>query len=327
MEYPQTMIALMEAFHSEEQCLAFLEEIRWWSKCPHCWHGDFWRSKIRRTSTCKSCHSVLSVTADTVLHRVRIPLRAIFLMAWLMVTSKQGISDEELAHILCISGKTTWLWHHKFRQIMVLWGRSKLTWDVEVDEVFVWGKKAGKRGRWAEGKLIVIMAVEINREHLNVDWLYRGMGRVRMQVIEDCSSHTLKDFIQNNIETGSTIYTDKWSGYNGIEKEGYRHILQEAPVGDKVDFPGIESSEVTPNVHIIASLLKRWLLGTHQKYCTKDGYLQEYLEEYTFRFNRRTSWDRGKLFKILIEQILTLGPTTMEWLRKKRKQTVDMSVK
>jgi transposase-like protein len=192
---------------------------------------------------------------------------------------------------------------------------------VEVDEVFIGGKKAWKRWRWAEGKLKVVIAVEINQTHANTEGLYRGMWRVRMKVIEDCSAPTLQAFIQENIESWSILYTDKWSGYTGIEKVGYSHIIQEATPEEQT-FPWVNNVEVTPNVHIIASLLKRWLLGTHQQYCTKDGYLQDYLEEYTFRFNRRASGDRWKIFKTLIEKILTFWPTTLKWLQEKRDQNL-----
>jgi transposase-like protein len=146
-------------------------------------------------------------------------------------------------------------------------------------------------------------------EKPNKQGFFRGMGRVRMQVIPNCEEPTLSTFIQSHIEPGSTIYTDKLASYNTLDKKGYKHILQEKNVTND-EVTGASTTEVTPNVHIIASLLKRWLLGTHQQYCTQDGHLQDYLEEYTFRFNRRKSGDRGKLFKTLLEQILTREPIT-----------------
>ncbi|OIP53812.1 hypothetical protein AUK10_01930 [Candidatus Gracilibacteria bacterium CG2_30_37_12] len=143
----------------------------------------------------------------------------------------------------------------------------------------------------------------------NKKGLFRGMGRVRIKVIPNCREQTLTKFIEENIEKGSTLYTDGWLGYKNIDKKGYPHIIESEGVIDD-EILGIHTQEVTPNVHIIASLVKRWLLGTHQQYLTKDGYLQDYLEEYTFRFNRRKSGDRGKLFETLIKQIMTHPPTT-----------------
>jgi transposase-like protein len=231
-----------------------------------------------------------------------------------MVTSKQWISAEELASMLCIDTMTAWLWNHKFRKIMVLDDRTKLSWDVEVDEVFIWWKHEWVRGRWAKWKIKIIIAVEINTSKQNKKWLYRGMWRIRIKIIPNCWEKTLTKFIEENIEKDSTIYTDKWLWYINIDKQWYKHIIQSGSIIDN-EIVWINTWEVTPNVHIIASLLKRWLLGTHQKYLTQDWYLQDYLEEYTFRFNRRKSSDRWKLFRTLIEQIMTHSPTTKKQIK------------
>lgn len=262
----------------------------------------------RKSLVCSGCHAMLSVTAWTVLHRLRIPIRTIFLIAWFMVTSKQGVSAEELSQMLAIDTKTAWLWNHKLRKIMVLDDRKKLSWNVEVDEVFVGWSRSWKRWRWAEGKVIVIVAVEVNKDTPNKKWLFQWMGRARMKIIPNCWTNTLTKFIQENIEAGSTLYTDGWKSYSQIETFGYKHVIERQTIND-TDISGIYTTEVTPNVHIIASLMKRWLLGTHQKYMVQDGYLQDYLEEYTFRFNRRKSNDRWKLFNTLLEQILSHKPT------------------
>lgn len=304
----------MDSFHTEEQCLLYLEQIRWGWVCPKCWNEKYWRNGVRRVRICAWCRSTLCATAWTVLHRLRIPLRTLFLIGWLMVTSKQWVSAEEIATMLAIDSKTAWLWNHKFRKIMVLDDRTKLSWDVEVDEVFIWWKHEWKRGRWAEWKVRVVVAVEINMSKQNKKWLFRWMGRVRMKVIPNCWELTLTKFIEENIEKDSTVYTDWWLWYKNIDKKGYPHIIEVESVNDD-GVIWINTQEVTPNVHIIASLVKRWLLGTHQKYLTQDGYLQDYLEEYTFRFNRRKSSDRWKLFGTLIKQIMTHPPTTWKQIK------------
>lgn len=309
MQYPKNMIDFIDSFHTEEQCLLYLEQIRWNWVCPKCWSEKYWRHGTRRVRICAWCRATLCVTAWTVLHRLRIPLRALFLIGWLMITSKQWISAEELAIMLGLDIRTAWLWSHKFRQIMVLDERKKLSWDVEVDEVFVWWKHEWKRGRGAEWKIRVVIAVEVNMSKQNRKWLFRGMGRIRIKAIPNCGEQTLTRFINENIEEDSTLYTDWWLWYKNIDKRGYKHIIEtESIVDDEIIW--IHTQEVTPNVHIVASLLKRWLLGTHQKYLTQDGYIQDYFEEYTFRFNRRKSSDRWKLFKTLLEQIMTHQPTT-----------------
>ncbi len=167
---------------------------------------------------------------------------------------------------------------------MVLSSRSKLQGIIEVDEVLLGGKKSGKRGRGAEGKSLIAVAVEVKG---------RKTGRVRLAKIPDASSISLNEFIENNIKKASTIITDEWPSYNKLECMGYIHKTQKATAKD-------EDEEVLPNVHRIASLLKRWLLGTHQSYVNKNK-LGYYLDEYVFRYNRRTSKSRGLLFLRLIE--------------------------
>ncbi len=314
MQSPKNMLDFIDSFHTEIQCLEYLEALRWGWFCPKCRWEKHWRHSKRHSLICANCHSTLRVTANTVLHRSRIPLRTIFLIAWFMITSKQGISAEELSQMLAIDTKTAWLWNHKLRKIMVLDDRKKLSWNVEVDEVFIGWAQEWPRWRWAKGKVQVVVAVEVNKTTPNKKWLFQWMDRVRIQSIPNCGAKTLMHFIQENIELWSTLYTDWWKSYSQITSSGYTHIIESKSISD-TEISGIHTPEVTPNVHIIASLLKRWLLGTHQKYMVQNGYLQDYLEEYTFRFNRRKSSDRWKLFKTLLEQILTHQPTSRKNLK------------
>ena len=220
------------------------------------------------------------------------PLLLWFRAIWWVVAQKNGVSAQGLQKILGLgSYKTSWAWLHKFRRLMVLDGRSKLKGIVEVDEIFLGGKKSGKRGRGAEGKSLIAVAVEVKG---------RKTGRARLVKIPDASSNSLNKFIEDNIEKSSTIITDEWPSYNKIESNGYIHMTQKATskIGDE---------EVLPNVHRIASLLKRWLLGTHQSYLNKNK-LEYYLDEYVFRYNRRTSKSRGLLFMRLIEQAASTAP-------------------
>jgi transposase-like protein len=235
---------------------------------------------------CKYCRDELSITSGTVFHKSKLPLVTIFRALWWMVAQKNGVSAAGLQRVLGIgSYRTAWTWLHKFRRLMVFPGRDRLTGKVEVDETLVGGKRAGKRGRGAEGKSLVIIAIEI---------MEKGTGRIRMSTVSDASKKSLRKFITDNIEKGSTLITDGWKGYSGISKKGYLHIIEKKT---KV----LDDEEVLANVHRIASLLKRWLLGTHQNYIGEQ-YLSYYLDEYTFRHNRRKSKSRGLLFQRLIEQ-------------------------
>lgn len=199
---------------------------------------------------------------------------------------KNGVSAVGLQRVLGIgSYRAVWTWLHKFRRLMVFPGHDRLSGKVEVDKTLVGGKKAGKRGRGSEGKTLVAIVIEIQE---------KGTGRVRLSVIPDASKKVLAKFINENIEVGSTLVTDGWKGYNGISKKGYQHIIED-------NTKTIDGQEILPNVHRIASLLKRGLLGTHQNYIGEQ-YLSYYLDEYTFRHNRRKSNSRGLLFQRLVEQ-------------------------
>lgn len=287
MSIPKNQMEFEKMFTTEEQCLTFLKELRFPEgySCRKCHHTEYWINK-RGIMVCKSCKDELSVTAGTIFHRSKLPLVTIFRALWWMVAQKNGVSAVGLQRVLGIgSYRTAWTWLHKFRRLMVFPDRDRLSGKVEVDETIVGGKKSGKRGRGAEGKSLVVIAVEI---------MEKGTGRVRMSIIPDASRKSLMKFINENIEIGSTLITDGWKGYSGISKKGYQQIIE-----DKTRM--LEGEEILPNVHRIASLLKRWLLGTHQNYIGAQ-YLSYYLDEYTFRHNRRKSNSRGLLFQRLIEQ-------------------------
>jgi len=253
----------------------------------------YWQ-KTKGRFECIDCHKETSVTNGTIFHKTTKPLLIWFHAIWWIVAQKNGVSAVGLQKVLGLgSYKTSWAWLHKFRRLMVFNNRSKLKGIIEVDEVLLGGKKSGKRGRGAEGKSLIAVAVEVQG---------RKTGRVRLARISDASSKSLNKFIEDNIEKPSTIITDEWPSYNGIESMGYIHKRQKATAKDNEE-------EVLPNVHRIASLLKRWLLGTHQSYLNKNK-LEYYLDEYVFRYNRRTSRSRGLLFLRLVEQAVNKTPVS-----------------
>lgn len=178
---------------------------------------------------------------------------------------------------------------------MVRAERELLSGEVEVDETFVGGvNRGGKPGR-GTSKSIVVIAVEVKQP--------KGFGRIRMRQIPDASESSLRPFICDAVAPGSTVLTDGWKGYNSLSRHGYTHkktILSSSGDPAHVSMPG---------VHRISSLLKRWILGTHQGSASAD-HLQSYLEEFTFRFNRRTSRSRGLVFRRLLEQTVATGPVT-----------------
>ncbi|MGI8419435.1 MAG: IS1595 family transposase [Candidatus Levyibacteriota bacterium] len=299
--YPLNVIEFQDAFPTVEACYAYLCLVKWPEGfvCPQCKFREAWKLK-RFLLKCKSCRKDISVTAGTIFQDRHMPLRLIFQAMWYIVCQKQGVSALSLQEILGVgSYETVWTWLHKLRTAMVRPGRELLSGTVEVDETFVGGEKVGKRGRGAEGKELVLVAVEDHEK--------KGIGRIRFKHIPDASSKTLEVAVSELVAPGSTVRTDGWRGYNTLEKQGFIHTV----VKHKVKEPGEDS---TPLVHRVASLLKRWLLGTHQG-ALNFSHLHYYLDEFTFRFNRRTSKSRGQLFYRLVQQALQVEPAPLVTLK------------
>lgn len=186
------------------------------------------------------------------------------------------------------SYQTTWCWLQKLRRCTIRRDREKLSGRVEVDEFVIGGQQSGKRGRGSEGKTIVAVAVE----RCNTE---KKIGRIRLQVLLDYSSFSLETFIDANIEPGSTVVTDGWPSYPPIIKEQSHHIVNQSSPG--------YNDERLYGVHLIALLVKRLIRGTFQGRF-EPKYLQNILDEYVFRFNRRKSKYIGKKFMRIVEQVV-----------------------
>ncbi|MFC2000699.1 IS1595 family transposase [Chloroflexota bacterium] len=263
--FPKSIFEFQRQFSTEEDCLRFLIQSRWPDgfSCPKCGHGQFYWKSARKLLQCKKCGYQASVTSGTVMHRSKMPLTMWFHAAYLASTVTPGISAVQLQRQLGLSSyQTAFTMLHKLRAGMVREGRSELSGVVQVDETYVGGSKAGIRGRGALGKIIVAGAVEVKNNN---------MVRVRLKVIPNVSGQTLTGFVKQNVSEGSTVITDDWKGYIGLGREGYIH---------RVDNAGLA------HIHRVFSNLKTWILGTHHGAIGKQ-HLQAYLNEYTFRFNRR----------------------------------------
>lgn len=292
IEYPETMQEFIDQFGTEEACRQYLYDVRWASGfvCPKCAHSKAWKLG-RGIQKCKECSRDISVTAGTVFHGRHLSLRLWFQSLWLVVSQKNGISALGLSRALGIQEKTGWKLLGKIRTAMVRIGRERLTGLVEVDEVFIGGIKPGIRGRGALGKVLILVAVE--------DTGNKGFGRIRIEIIPDASAQSLKVAINKMVEPGSTIRTEQWKGYSSVALEGYEHTV--------IKRQSLEPGEdPTPLVHRIASLLKRWLLGTHHGRVA-EKHLASYLDEFVFRFNRRKSKSRGKLFYRLVQGMVRVN--------------------
>lgn len=255
--------------------------------CPFCGHQSAWLVR-RSIFRCQNCLKDVSPTQGTVFAHSRIPLTLWFLAIWFVVSQKQGVSALGLSRVLGISRqKTGWQLLRKIREGMRRPNQDRLSGLVEVDEILVGGKRRIFEGRSPHGKTLVLVAVE--------DKGSQGIGRIRLCVIPNATKSTLHKSVLLMVAPGSTLKTDGWTSYQP-EEWGYGHKL----IRQGSLLPG---DDPTPLVHRVSSLLKRWLLGTHQG-GVQTTHLQEYLDEFTFRFNRRTSHSRGKLFYRLIQNLL-----------------------
>ena len=294
-DYPGTYGELLAWFPDDRACLDYLDWLRWGSgfACPACGCVDSWHLPNGHRS-CAGCARRCSPTAGTVFHRTRTPLTVWFVAVWFLTSQKDGVSALGLKRVLGIgSYETAWTMLHRLRMAMVRPGREKLSGDVEVDETAIGGVKPGKRGRGAAGKTLVAVAVERKSP--------RGFGRCRLQVIPDATAATLQRFLAENVETGAVIISDGLKSYPIAIGSDYVH----QPV--TIAGSGLPAHVPLPGVHRIASLVKRWLLSTHQG-AVEGDHLQAYLDEFCFRFNRRSSRQRGLLFYRLLDQAVCTDP-------------------
>jgi transposase-like protein len=297
--YPVNVIDFQDMFPTEKACEAYLYSVRWPEGfvCPKCLHTESWElgSGLLR---CKGCKRDVSLTAGTIFQDSHLPLRLWFQALWYVVCQKQGVSALALKGILGLgSYETAWTWLHKLRRAMVRPGRDRLSGVVEVDEIFIGGLQKGVYGRGAFKKAMVLVAVEDKGE---------TMGRIRLARIPNASHTSIIAVLKDMVELGSAVRTDKWQGYAGLKNDGYNHIVIEKD-------NALDEENLTPLVHRIASLLKRWLLNTHQG-GVQHIHLPYYLDEFVFRFNRRTSRSRGLLFYRLMQNALTIDPVPVSRL-------------
>lgn len=295
IDYPQTFQAMDEWFRDEAACRDYIRKLRWQNGflCSHCGATEQPWTTTGGRLLCRVCRHETSLTAGTIFEGTRKPLRTWFLAMWFVTSQKNGVSALGLQRVLGLgSYETAWTWLHKFRRAMVRPGRDMLSGAVEVDETYVGGLEEGKTGRQTDKKAIVVIAAEKKG---------RDVGRIRLSYVADVSAGSLLPFVQGAVEPGTKVHTDGWLGYTGLGAAGYQH--QVTFISNGAD----PAHVVMPRVHLVASLLKRWLIGTHQG-GVQHSQLGYYLDEFTFRFNRRRSKARGLLFYRLVQQAVSVAP-------------------
>lgn len=294
VDYPRTYQEFRDWFSDDGACLEYLGQLRWPDgfTCPRCGGRDSWRTAARLWM-CAGCGVKTSATAGTIFHRSHSPISTWFAAVWFVTSQKNGVSAQGLQRVLGFgSDETAWAWLHKLRRAMVRPDRERLSGIVEVDESFIGGQSPGRKGG-STLKVPVMIAVERTGK--------RALGRVRLAVAEAPNTNELVEFACQVVEPGSTIRTDGARVFRKLETLGYAHDY--VTVYNSLD----PAHELLPGVHIVSSLLKRWIAGTHHQRVS-DKHLPYYLDEYTFRFNRRKSRARGLLFYRLLQQALATDP-------------------
>lgn len=301
--YPRTWPEFLARFPTEEACLAYLESLRWPDGfvCPSC-GGISPPSRISRGRLlCKDCGHQSTVTAGTIFDKTRTPLRVWLAGAWYVTNQKLGVSALGLQRVLGLgSYQTAWTMLHRFRRAMVRSNREPLHGLVEVDETYlaITDRQAPitkKNRKNNTNKVLIAIAVEMLHP--------KGFGRIRLQRIDNDSDACVVPFIQANVAPTSQIRTDGSAAYRSLKSLGYDHqrtVMLGADTPAHVSMVG---------VHRVASLVKRWVLGTHHG-SVQPGHLDAYLDEFVFRFNRRTSGSRGMLFYRLLQQAVVTDPVT-----------------
>lgn len=308
MDYPGTWPSFESWFPDDDACRAYLARVRWPDGfvCPHCAGTDAWLTG-RGLWMCQACGRQTSVTAGTIFHRSRYPLRTWFAAMWFVCSQKNGVSALGLQRTMGFgSYETAWAWLHKLRRAMVRPDRDLLGGDgvsVEVDQTLLGGRQKASSGRY-DNKHEVVIGVE--RQHP------KGFGRIRLAHINTSNRKLeLFGFVQHNLAHGSIMYTDGEQSYADIAKQ--LQITHEPIVLVHSPDP---AHVVLPGVHLVASLLQRWIAGTlHDR--VSDQHLAYYLDEFTFRFNRRTSRSRGLLWYRLVQQATNTDPHPLVVLQHK----------
>ena len=302
-DYPRNWNEFLDRFGSEEACLAYLEGLRWPQGfvCPSCGVTAPASRASRGRLLCKDCGHQSTVTAGTIFDKTRTPLKVWLAAAWYVTNQKQGVSALGLQRVLGLgSYQTAWTMLHRFRRAMVRPDRERLKGVVELDETYlaITDRKqpispAGRKNNTS--KILIVLAVEILQP--------KGFGRIRLRRIDKDSEEFIVPFVQACIETGSTLKTDGSAAYRSLPELGYEH-QRNVILGS--DMPAHASMA---GVHRVASLVKRWILGTHHG-SVQPGHLDAYLDEFVFRFNRRTSGSCGMLFYRLLQQAVMTDPMT-----------------
>jgi len=280
-------IKFHNVFSTDEDCYRYLSDIKWNSTeyhCIKCGYTKYCKGVKPFSRRCMKCKYDESPTAGTMFDKCKFSLHLAFHIAFKISTKKKGMSTLELSQEFELRQKTCWEFKWKLQQAMQSSKQHPISGIVHVDEFYIGGEEEGKRGRSKGNKKLVVVALEI---------VEGGVGRAYAQCINDASAASFRTFFEVYIDKDAKIITDEWNGYKPLKNE-YPNLEQMKS----------EDGKSFPDIHIHIMNLKGWLRGIHH-HCSKE-WLQGYLDEYHFRYNRRSNMET--IFDILIKRMVFTNP-------------------
>ena len=280
-----SLFEFQEKFQNVDDCKQYLSTLKWQNgyTCPKCSYNKCCDGHVAYSKQCNSCHYVESPTAGTLFHKVKFNLLKAFYIVYFVSTNKKGITSTELSRKLNLRQKTCWSFKRKVMKAMKSSGRNPILGTAEVDETVFGGQETGVRGRQNKTKKLVVIGIEKKK---------KGVSRLYARAIDKASAEHLGNFMRDHVATDAKVTTDKWTGYGPLKKE-FKHLKQ--------IYSG-EKGGNFPELHRTVMNLKAWLRGVHHH--VED--LQDYLDEYCYRFNR--SFMKEHIFDNLMNRMVRAKP-------------------
>jgi hypothetical protein len=275
-------IKFNQRFKDDNDCLEYLAEVKWQNgyRCKRCENDKYGRGKHFHNRRCTKCRYDESPTAGTMFEKLKFSILIAFHIVFKISTKKKGMSSLELSNEFELRQMTCWAFKQKLQQVMKSSLKSPLTGLIHVDEFVIGGPEEGKKGRSKGLKKLIVLAVEIVED---------GVGRAYAEVIEHSSAIELGGFLKKYVSKDAEVISDKWKGYTPLKKD-FKNLKQVAS----------EDGKNFKELHIHIMNIKGWLRGIHH-HCSKKR-MQNYLDEYHFRYNRRSNMDT--IFDVLIKKMV-----------------------
>lgn len=290
------LLSFIDRFNSDEVCYQYLCDLKWGDgyDCSKCGHNEYYLGRKWYYRRCTKCNYDESATSGTMFHNLKFPILKAFHILFRLSVSKKGMSTIELGREYALQQKTCWLFKRKAQEAMKSNGASMLEGIIQIDEFVIGGQEEKKQGRSEGKKRKVIVAVEIIRKGKKDQ-----LGRAYAELIDDYSEESFRPFFEKRIQKDALIETDGFSTYNAMKRDY------------KIQQYYSEKGSSFPELHLHIMNIQGWLRGIHH-HCSGE-YLQKYLDEFHYKFNRRNSL--GSIFNSILSSFMLTAPITLTLIR------------